>query len=804
MSRKFMMPDDALQLFAKAVEQHSQGRLADALTLYGAVIRLNPNIAAAHSNRGAVLNSLKRHEQALQSCDRAVAIDPAFADAWNNRGNALNGLKRLDDALQSYEHALALKPDYPATLNNRGNALRSLNRPDDALQSYDRAIALQPDYADAYYNRGVALEGLKRAKDALASYDRAIEINANFAEARNGRGNVLIALGRPDVGVASLQAAISLKPDYADAWSNLGNALSALNRLDEALQCYDRAIALKPDFAEAYYNRGIALKDMNRLDDALKSYDRTIDLKPDYAEAHSNRGHVVQDLERPDAALADYDRAIALKPDYPEAWNNRGALLRESKRFDEALASFDRAIALKPDFAEAFWNKSLSLLLIGRLAEGLELYEWRHRRGVPGTPRVFPQPVWTGKQDLAGKRLFVHAEQGLGDTIQFGRYAKLAEARGAKVILSVQDALVRVLQTLGPAIDVTDSQSQPRDDDLQIALLSMPFALGTDLDTVPEDVPYLRAEPEKVRTWKDKIGAHGFKVGICWQGEKGGIIDAGRSFPLTHFESLSRIPGVRLISLQKNAGVEQLRELPPGMTVETLGDEFDAGPNAFLDTAAVMETLDLVIASDTAVAHLGGALGRPVWTALKYVPDWRWLLDRADSPWYPTMRLFRQKARGDWPGVFAEMEAELAKRLEAGATLAVPRIPVSWGELVDKLTILEIKQERLASEAARANVGRELALVREIAGPIVAGDNGIENLKSRLRAINEELWCIEDDIRAKEAAGEFDRDFIALARAVYLRNDERAAVKHEINLALGSELSEEKSYMRVGCEKDRT
>ena len=803
MSRKSLMPDDALQLFAKAVEHHSQGRLAEALTSYGSVIRLNPNIAAAHSNRGAVLSSMKRYEQALQSCDRAVAIDPTFGDAWNNRGNALNGLKRVTEALESYDRALALKPDYPAALSNRGNALRSLNRPDEALQSYDRAIALDPDYADTYYNRGVTLEGTNRLEDALASYDRAIEINPGFAEARNGRGNVLTALGRLAESVTSLQSAITLKPDYADAWSNLGNAFSALNRLDDALQCYDRAIALRPDFAEAYYNRGIALKDMKRLDDALQSYDRTIALKPDYAEAHSNRGHVVQQLQRQDAALADYDRAVALRPDYPEAWNNRGALLRELKRFDEAVESFDRAAALKTDFAEVHWNKSLSLLLMGQIAEGFRLYEWRHRRGAPNAPRAFPQAVWTGAEDLGGRRLFVHAEQGLGDTIQFCRYAKLAEAGRAQVVFSVQDSLVRLVQTLGPGIEVVGAQAEPQDSDLQIALLSMPFAFGTNQNTIPAEIPYLRAEPERVAKWRAKIGNRGFKVGICWQGEKSGVIDIGRSFPLTHFEGLSKIPGVRLISLQKNAGVEQLHELPAGMSVETLGDEFDAGPDAFLDTAAAMESLDLVIASDTAIAHLAGALGRPVWVALKYVPDWRWLLDRADSPWYPTMRLFRQKTQGDWPAVFADIAQELTNLATVAPVRAAPRVPVSWGELIDKLTILEIKHARIGDAAALANVARELSLVREIAEPVLA-DTRIVTLGNRLKSINEELWRIEDDIRTKEAAAEFDPKFIELARAVYKRNDERARIKREINLALGSELIEEKSYTCIQREKDQT
>jgi hypothetical protein len=260
---------------------------------------------------------------------------------------------------------------------------------------------------------------------------------------------------------------------------------------------------------------------------------------------------------------------------------------------------------------------------------------------------------------------------------------------------------------------------------------------------------------------------------------------------------------VRLISLQKNAGVEQLHELPPGMSVETLGDAFDAGPDAFLDTAAAMESLDLVIASDTAVAHLAGALGRPVWVALKYVPDWRWLLDRTDSPWYPAMRLFRQKTQGDWPAVFADIAQELMKLTTVAPVRAAPHIPVSWGELIDKLTILEIKHARITNKAARANVARELALVREIAEPVFAAEPRIATLRDRLKSINEELWRIEDDIRAKEAAAEFDPGFIELARAVYKKNDERAGIKRDINLALSSELIEEKSYTRSEREKDQ-
>jgi hypothetical protein len=274
--------------------------------------------------------------------------------------------------------------------------------------------------------------------------------------------------------------------------------------------------------------------------------------------------------------------------------------------------------------------------------------------------RSYPQPAWTGKESLDGKILFIYPEQGLGDTIQFCRYAELAEARGAKVILSVQDPLVRLMRQLGPTIGIVGQDAAPPDFDYHVALMSLPWAFRTDWNTFPARIPYLRAEPERVGKWRRIIGNGGFKVGICWQGNRRGQVDAGRSFPVRQFECLAGLPGVRLISLQKNDGAGQLLDLPAGMTVETLGDDFDSGGDAFVDTAAAMENLDLVITSDTAIAHLAGALGRPTWIALKHVGDWRWFLDRSDSPWYPTVRLFRQSQRGDWAGVFSEIERQLA------------------------------------------------------------------------------------------------------------------------------------------------
>jgi hypothetical protein len=294
------------------------------------------------------------------------------------------------------------------------------------------------------------------------------------------------------------------------------------------------------------------------------------------------------------------------------------------------------------------------------MEQGWGLYEWRSKIDGAAASRCGSEALWLGDQALAGKTLFLHSEQGLGDTIQFCRYALLAEARGAQVVMSVQDSLRRLLRRLSPTIQIIGETQHPPEFDFHCPLLSLPRAFGTTADTIPAAGRYLSAEGERVERWRQALGNHGFKVGICWQG---GVsrVDMGRSFPLAMLHRIASLPGVRLISLQKGRGCEQLDALPAGMLVQVPGDGFDAGPDAFLDTAAVLENMDLVITSDTAMAHLAGALGRPTWVVLKRVPDWRWFLERADSPWYPGHRLFRQQRWGDWQGVFDEIYRELSR-----------------------------------------------------------------------------------------------------------------------------------------------
>ena len=360
-----------------------------------------------------------------------------------------------------------------------------------------------------------------------------------------------------------------------------------------------------------------------------------------------------------DAAVASYDKAIALKPDYAEAYSNRGLALQELKQFEAAVPSYDKAIALKPDFAEAYWNKSLLLLLIGEFRQGFNSYEWRwETKEISKFKRNFSQPLWLGVESLSDKTILLHAEQGLGDTIQFCRYVKMVSDLGAKVIFEVQRPLVRLLKDLpGVSTLIAKGDALP-EFDFHCPLMSLPLAFKTDLKLIPSAKNYLEAEVERVAYWKDRIKGGGLKIGISWQGSQGTKVDIGRSFELELFENIAALPNVQLISLQKGYGSEQLRNMPNGMQVVDLGDELDADC-AFLDTAAVMMNLDLVITCDTAIGHLAGALGIKTWVALKFVPDWRWMLDRQDSPWYPSLKLYRQEKMDDWIYVFDQMHMDI-------------------------------------------------------------------------------------------------------------------------------------------------
>ena len=601
---------------------YQTGNLERAVSLISNAIRINPKIASADPYRGAALNQLNRHEEAIAVCNEAIKLKPDFAEAHYNRGNALHGLGRLDEALASYDKAIAIRPDFAEAWSNRGSVLQNLERLDEALASCDKAIARKPNYPSAHYNRGNALYGLRRFDEALTSYNEAI----------------------------------ALKPDYAQAYYNRGKALADLKRVAEALSSYDKAVALKQDYAQAWCNRGNLLNDTGRFAEALASYDRAIGLKPDYAEAWSNRGTAFQYLNRLDEAMASHNKALELNPDYAEAHCNRGSVLNCLKRPDEALTSFNKAIALKPDFAQAYFNRAMTELGTGDMEPGWRDFEWRRKIEEMSGSRIYPRPLLTSLTDVRGKTVLVHFEHGFGDTIQYCRYLELLHQAGAKILFHSQEQLKSLVKSLGAPITFVDLDDPSLAYDYQIPLMSLPLVLKTTVETIPSKTPYLFVDDVLVEKWRGRLGSGGFKIGICWMGDLAHLKGHnGRFFSVDCFEPLSKLPNVRLISLQKGDGEKQLKSLPAGMTVETPGDDW----KTFADTAAIMKTLDLVITTDTVIANLAGAIGVPTWVAIEYVPDWKWMFDRPDSPWYPTIRLFRQKTDGDWNGVFEDIRRAL-------------------------------------------------------------------------------------------------------------------------------------------------
>ncbi len=573
---------------------------------------------------------------------------------------ALHQRGELAQARAKYEEILAIQPGHFDALNLLGVIALQSGTPATALELLDGAIEIDPNNAAVHFNRGAVLQQLHRAEESLASYDKAIAIKPDYAEGFCNRGLVLAELKRWDAALASYDRAVAIKPDFAQAHFNRGIVLKELGRWDEALAGYERAVALEPGFAEGYCNRGLVLAQLDRWEAALASYDEAIAIKPQFAEAHFNRGLVLSKLEQADAALASFDQAIALKADFAEAYYNRGLVLAHLMQVDAALSSYERAIAISPDYAEAHQNRSWMLLLSGDLARGWIDYEWRWKEPSGADikhKRDLRRPLWLGDAAIAGKTILLHAEQGLGDTLQFCRYARRVAELGARVILEVPPPLAPLLESLEGVATLLRHGSALPDFDFQCPLLSLPLAFNTTLDSIPVSRGYLSAAPVKVAQWRARLGQKsGARVGLAWSGSTLHKNDHNRSIPLAQIlEHLP--PGFEYVSLQKDLRDIDRRVLEANPNIVNFADELID----FSDTAALFTCLDVVISVDTSVAHLGGALGRRTWILLPYHADWRWLTARDDSPWYPSVKLYRQTAVGDWIGVLPRVRADLIR-----------------------------------------------------------------------------------------------------------------------------------------------
>ncbi|HUY33552.1 MAG TPA: tetratricopeptide repeat protein [Pirellulales bacterium] len=641
------------------------GRLTEAATCLERAVRLDPGFAAAYNNLGNVYLAQGRKQEALACYQQAVLRQPQFAEAHGNLGNAWRELNQFEPALRHCEEAVALKPGFAIGHNHLGAVYLALGRYDHAVESFHQALRLAPSYFEARFNLGTTLHKLRRLEEAAAHLEEAVRLQPGSGAAHATLALVLFEQRKLDEAAQSYQRALGAGADEPDIHNNLGVVYSNLRRWEEAARCYRRAIALRENYPEAHRNLGCALRESGQLDEAVSVLREALRWKPDFAEAQASLSLALVELGDLDAALASCEAAMKLNLNGVAA-NSMGIVFFEMGRREEALACYQQSLVLDPNSADARKNRAILRLLEGKLPEGWHEYEWRWKCAESPAP-PFAQPLWDGSP-LAGRTILLHTEQGLGDTLHFIRYAQLVQQRGGRVIVACQPPLVPLLGR-SRGIERIVAQGDPLPPcDVHAPLLSLPRIFGTTLENIPATTPYLEADPRLVDRWREKLTTiPGFKVGIAWQGSRTYRHDRGRSVPLAAFAPLASLSSVRLISLQKGDGSEQLAGVAGRFDVLDLGGRLDEVGGAFMDTAAVMKNLDLVITSDTAIPHLAGALGVPVWVALSHVPDWRWFLDRDESPWYPTMVLFRQARRGDWQGVFERIATALQAKLAGQA-----------------------------------------------------------------------------------------------------------------------------------------
>lgn len=546
----------------------------------------------------------------------------ASSDKIFQDGFAALNRRDMAEAGRLFGKFLKRHPSHVPGLNLMTVALMSQGRFGEAEEFIARAVRLDPSSDASFYNYGLISKELGKPQQALEQFDRSLRI----------------------------------KDSNPETWNNRGAVLCDLLRFEEAVADFDRALAQRPDYWEALANKAKPLAELRRFDEALTALDRVLSLKLDSVQAWIGRGHVFTQLERFTDAEAAYDKAISLQPDLPEAWLGRGKLFAEIGRDDDALASFAKATELSPDFADAHWDTAFLRLLRGDYAEGWRLYEWRWKmRSFTSPARNFKKPLWLGETPLTNKTILVHAEQGLGDAIQFARYVPLLRSKARRVLFDVHKPLAPLFRSQWPDVDVIEYGQPLPPFDVHCPLLSLPLAFRTTLDTVPADIPYLQADPEKIEAWRGRLGAGDRpRIGLVWSGNANFKKDHERRVRL---ETLAPLLTERCDwhVLQKDVHEhdrEWLARLPQ------LRD-FSTSLNDFADTAAIVAQMDLVISVDTGVAHLAGAMGKPVWVLLGFNADFRWLRSRTDSPWYPTAKLFRQSKRGDWTSVVNAVAAEL-------------------------------------------------------------------------------------------------------------------------------------------------
>lgn len=648
----------------------------------------NLKLAWEHHQAGNLSLAEHLYRQILTS-------EPERADILCLLGILYRQLGQIEEAIAAYRQAISLQPDFVEVHFNLGNAFKEQGDKEAAIACYERAVSLKPDYADAHSNLGLMKQEQGFLEVAITHYQQALAINPNLPEATCNLGNALSQQGKIEEAIAQWERALALKPNFPLALISLGTALQQRGQLTEAIARYQQALQIEPNNAEVRHKLGTSLLDQgnlayaqNLLAEALSSYQQAIENQPNLPEVYYNLGNLLRNQGKIAEAIASYQQALVLKPDFVDTLNNLGIAWRSQGQFQEAISCYSQAIQFDPNHAIAHFNLGVALLLAGDFQRGFAEYEWRWRRDEVKKLqfRQYPQPLWDGS-DLQGRTILLRAEQGFGDTIQFIRYVPIVKRFGGKVIVECFPPLKRLFQQVAGIDWLAVQGEEVPEFHVQAPLLSLPYILGTTLETIPADVPYLTL-PSNSKF--PLLQNPKLKVGIVWSGSPIHKENNQRSCSFTHFFKLLDIPGITFYSLQK-----ELSENDLALLRQTPIEDLSAHLGDFADTAAIISQLDLVITVDTSVAHLAGAMSRPTWVLLGFIPDWRWMLEREDSPWYPTMRLFRQSQLGDWEGVFERVKVALLSEFASYLTSFLKDHPN--GGMSEKISREDQEKARLIS-----------------------------------------------------------------------------------------------------------
>jgi tetratricopeptide (TPR) repeat protein len=652
-------PNNAQTLHLLGVLFSQVGQGDTAVDYIRRAIAQNPTAAQYHCNLGAAQAIAGHHEQAIESYERALVLQSDLLDAHVNLGAALTRLGRFDRAVESLRLALQARPNDFKILDSLGSALSQAGRQDDAIDVLKQALAIRADYAPTHLTLGNALVRSNRYPQAIASYRAALALRPSYPEAMSGLAQLLCEDGTTDEAIDLARRTIAVQENSAASWYTLGRALHKQDRHQESVQALRRAISIDPNLPQAHNELGNVLVDLKSYPEAIQTLMHSLKIE-ESGKVRYNLGTAFWESGSTDDAIAEYAKAELLGFSEPMLYNNLGAIYHQRAEFEKAAQFFQRALKIDPGFGLARFNLGMLQLLNGDFKEGFANYESRWKaKSIPLPARYAQRGKWDGG-DLQGRRILLDCEQGFGDSMQFVRYVPLLANRGAKPILAATPELFRLFKTVPCLEQIVCPPEEIPSFDVQCPLMSLAHLMGTTKANVPANVPYLFADTALTERWRTRLPRDGrIKVGLCWSGNPKHKEDAARSLPLAALAPLAEIENAWFCSLQKGPASREIASLPGKLQLADWTTEL----TDFAETAALISVLDLTIACDTAVAHLAGAMGKPVWLLLPIVPDWRWMLDRDDSPWYPTMRIFRQSEAGDWGKPIESIGKTLSKHV---------------------------------------------------------------------------------------------------------------------------------------------